>query len=208
MICRSLSACLIVLAYSIACAESGYMAIVQRLKAERTVAGMSELLRDLGIPKDSINRLSFIYAPPDSEGGMEVHRAETFEEDLDGDGQKEWVSQVIFQTPPSYGKSAIEYIFMIHSQSDSRPRLLFHRTFRLMKCGYVKASGMRFSFVKPKKGGSKTIHFKITDVSTCDVGGQTFKVGTDTLQIRSAGWTYLRDEWPKEIDRVGDPEGP
>lgn len=189
-------------------AASSVKQLISKIKSMEAGEGIKRILTQLEIPQDTIKSMNVSFIPPESERGIRVERAETFLEDMDGDGKKDAVSQIIFSNDPDYGKSNLEYLIMVHRQPDQPKSLAYFRRFDMMKCGYVKASGVKFNFVKNTAGKGAKILFRVTDVTGCSIDGQEFTQSVDTLSLDSGKWTYTKDNSPKTTSRSGDPEGP
>ncbi len=175
-----------------------------RLKAARTPRDLRAALLDLGVPAkvlDSLQADTGIFA------SSKLKRAESFQANLDGDAEKETVTQILFEGAAS--GTADErprlYLVLVHD-GKARGAPAAFRTFDLPYCGYADQGGMTFAF---KGGARKDIVFTQKVIESCgmQVAGRD---QIDTLRFQSGAYRYL--EGPKadesSMDRTDLPEDP
>ncbi len=125
-------------------------------------------------------------------------RAETFATNLDGDPQKEYVSQLIFKDHEMSGAvglhGEIVYFVFIHDDAKSGYTFLKSIPFELSTCEYLSVGNdaMTFSFVPVSSGGSyNMVQFSIKYIESCgtimDLSLRTDHLYFDRKRLR---WTY------------------
>jgi hypothetical protein len=149
-------------------------------------AGSMELMEKPGVKLSLFTKDHFV-------------RSETFREDIDGDSQKEYVSQVVFATGSEKLDRKIYFVF-IHDDDTKGNALIYFKVFDELLCDHTPTSPVTFEFAKQDKSASKNMVFKIIRTQSC--GDQIdYYSENDTLMLNGKP-SYYREGKPYDAVHI------
>ncbi|HLP39973.1 MAG TPA: hypothetical protein VK465_00575 [Fibrobacteria bacterium] len=160
-----------------------------RLKVSRSLEERSRILADIGIPQDSLPVL--MPALRTEKRPVRILRAEVFQEDLEGDGRKEGVSQVVMESGPGAAAEALNFLLLIHSDPLGKPHLRYAKSFGFRPCGKPSKTGLKFCFRKPAARKKSRMHLQITESASCSADATGLEVRIDTLFEQGGTYRYI-----------------